>query len=64
MKTIEAPDICDHCHDPVMSSVLCSICHSAICSNCVDWLCMAKTDTRSIVCKKCSELFKNCEGDK
>ena len=41
---------------------VCVLCHSHICKNRVDWDCMAKSDTKAIICKECSQLFKNCKG--
>jgi len=57
---------CDHCHKPIWSSqpmctVLCSICHSGICRDCVDFDCMNRTNTEDIICIEFSQLFEKCK---
>lgn len=53
---------CERCHTQVSESKVCVLCHLHICNSCIDWHCMAKTDTKAIICKECSQLFENCSG--
>jgi len=55
-------DTCERCHTQVSDTKICVLCHSHICNSCIDWYCMAKTDTKAIICKECSQLFENCKG--
>jgi hypothetical protein len=54
--------ICGQCGTPsMMANRMCVLCHSPICSSCIDWDAMSKTNTKQIVCKKCAQLFENCK---
>jgi hypothetical protein len=56
--------ICGQCGTPsMMANKMCVLCHSHICGRCIDWAAMSKTNTKQIVCKKCTQLFGNCKEE-
>jgi hypothetical protein len=59
----EPKTTCSRCSAPLTVNKVCVLCHSHICNSCIDWHCMAKSDTKAIICKECSQLFENCKGD-